>query len=209
VGVHAAFTCSDDTLAAAADLAERHGVGVHLHVHEGPDDAGAAERLAPHSTDRWVLAHGVHLPTDSALRGTVTHQPRSNLNNAVGYARPVRFEPDHRVVLGTDGIGADMLEEFRLAYVLQRSTQLTASPEDAWCWLGNGAALVPEVADDRVTWSYAPMDPWHLAFTPGVRARRVELDGMVVLDEGRPTRVDAAEIRAKAAEAARRLFRRL
>ena len=45
VGVHAAFTCTDDTLAAAADLAVRHGVGVHVHVAEGPDDVGAADRL--------------------------------------------------------------------------------------------------------------------------------------------------------------------
>ncbi len=40
VGVHAAFTCSDETLASAAELASKHGVGVHIHVAEGPDDAG-------------------------------------------------------------------------------------------------------------------------------------------------------------------------
>ena len=36
VGVHAAFTCTDDTLAAAAGLAADLGVGVHIHVAEGP-----------------------------------------------------------------------------------------------------------------------------------------------------------------------------
>ncbi len=35
VGVHAAFTCSDSTLAAAAGLAADLGVGVHIHVAEG------------------------------------------------------------------------------------------------------------------------------------------------------------------------------
>ena len=45
VGVHAAFTCSDETLAAAATLAADVGVGVHIHVAEGPDDANAGERL--------------------------------------------------------------------------------------------------------------------------------------------------------------------
>ena len=29
VGVHASFTCSDDTLAAAAELADRHGLTIH------------------------------------------------------------------------------------------------------------------------------------------------------------------------------------
>ena len=43
------------------------------------------------------------------------------------------------------------------------------------------------------------MEPWHLAYTPGVRPARVVVDGEVVLDESGPTRVDAAEIRARAA----------
>ena len=46
VGVHAAFTCSDATLDAAAGLAADLGVGVHIHVAEGPEDAAAGERLA-------------------------------------------------------------------------------------------------------------------------------------------------------------------
>ena len=46
VGVHAAFTCTDDTLAAAAGLAADLGVGVHIHVAEGPPDADAGARLA-------------------------------------------------------------------------------------------------------------------------------------------------------------------
>jgi hypothetical protein len=53
------------------------------------------------------------------------------------------------------------------------------------------------------------MDPWHVAFTPGVRPVRVVVGGEVVFDEGRPTRVDAFEIRAKAGEQARRLHARL
>ena len=49
-----------------------------------------------------------------------------------------------------------------------------------------------------------------MAFTPGVRALDVvAADGEVVLRDGRPTRVDADEVRAKAAEQAARLFARL
>ena len=87
VGIHAAFTCRDDTLEAAAGLALTHGVGVHVHVAEGPDDVGAAERLAVLSTGDWLLIHGVHLPDDHSLRGTIVHNPRSNMNNAVGLRR--------------------------------------------------------------------------------------------------------------------------
>lgn len=207
VGVHAAFTCSDATLEAAAGLAADLGVGVHVHVCEGTQDHAAPERLRPLAREDWLLAHAVHLPEDPGLPGTIAHNPRSNLNNGVGYARPTRF--GNRVVLGSDGIGAAMLEEFQLAYVCHRADDVTASPETAWRWLAAGAELVPEVASDEVTWSYAPMDAWHVAFTPGIRPVRVVVDGEVVLEHGRPTRVDADEVRAKAAEQAARLHARL
>jgi cytosine/adenosine deaminase-related metal-dependent hydrolase len=207
VGVHAAFTCGDDTLRAAADLAVRHGVGVHVHVAEGPDDAGAVERLRALSTDDWLLIHGVHLPDDHGLRGTIVHNPRSNMNNAVGYARPARFA--NPVALGTDGIGADMLAEFQLAFVAARADDVTFGPDTAWSWLEQGWSLVPEARSDQVRWTYAPMEPWHLAYTPTVRAIDVDIDGEAALRDGVATRVDAAEIRARAAEQAARLHARL
>ena len=205
VGLHAAFTCSDETLEAAAGLAADHGVGVHVHVAEGPDDVAAAERLRPFAGDDWVLAHGVLLA--GAMPGTVVHNPRSNLNNGVGYARPERFP---RVALGTDGIGASMLDEFALAYVMHRADDVTATPDAAWAWLHAGADLVPEAAGDEVTWSGADRaDPWYLAFTTGVRATRVVIDGEVVVDGGTVTRVDGERVRARAWEEARTLWSRL
>ena len=207
VGVHAAFTCSDDTLAASAELARRHGVGVHVHVAEGPDDAGAVDRLVDLATDEWLLVHGVHLPDDHGLAGTIVHNPRSNMNNSVGYARPVRFA--NPVALGTDGIGADMVSEFQLAFVAARADDVTFGPDTAWSWLETGWALVPEARADRVTWSYGSMEPWHLAYTPTVRAIDVDIDDRAALRNGRATLVDADEIRAKAAEQALRLHARL
>ncbi len=207
VGVHAAFTCSDDTLAEAGELAARHGVGVHIHVAEGLDDAGAVDRLAGLTTDDWLLIHGVHLPDDHGLRGTIVHNPRSNMNNAVGYARPVRF--DNPVALGTDGIGADMLAEFQLAFVAGRADDVTFSPDTAWSWIERGWALVPEARSDRVRWSHTPMVPWHLAYTPTLRAIDVDIDGEPALRDGVATRIDAEEVRARATEQAARLHARL
>lgn len=207
VGVHAAFTCTDETVEEAAALAIRLGVGVHIHVCEGSIDADAPRRLEGLTRDDWVLAHAVHLPDGSHLNGTIVHNPRSNLNNGVGYARPVRFS--NRVVLGSDGIGAAMLDEFTLAFLCHRNDDVTATPDTSWQWLENGWEVVPEARSDEVTWDHAPIDPWHVAYTPAIRPVRVEVDGEVVLSEGRPTRVDAEEIRAKAAEQARRLHARL
>ncbi|MEO6569975.1 MAG: amidohydrolase family protein [Ilumatobacteraceae bacterium] len=207
VGVHAAFTCTDDTLESATGLATDLGVGVHIHVAEGPDDVDAGRRLEHLAADDWLLVHCVLL--DRPLRGTVAHNPRSNLNNAVGYAAPAR-QPNP-VVLGTDGIGADMLEEFRLAYVAHRSDDLTASPDIAWSWVQQGYGFFPEALDDRVTWTDDHVDsPWHLAFTPGTRALDVvSATGETLVRDGRPTRVDLDEVRAKAAEQAERLHARL
>lgn len=203
VGVHAAFTVSDQHLDEAARLAEQHGVGVHIHVAEGTDDIDAAQRLAESARDDWLLVHGVHLPDHHELRGTIVHNPRSNMNNSVGYADPARFT--NPVALGTDGIGADMLAEFQLAYMKHRDHDIGASPDTAWSWLNGGYELVPEARDDQVTWSYATIEPWHVAFTPTIRAVDVDVDGKPALRNGVATRVDANEIRAKAAEQAVRL----
>ncbi len=138
----------------------------------------------------WLLAHGVELPTGHDLEGTIVHNPFSNLNNAVGYADPARFEGP--VALGTDGIGASMLETFRLAYALRRSVDVTATPEVAWRWLETGwASSLPRA----MTASPGHTSRW----SPGtsrsrhdIRPLRVEVAGSVVWADGRPTRVDAA-----------------
>jgi cytosine/adenosine deaminase-related metal-dependent hydrolase len=207
VGVHAAFTCRDETLVAAAGLAADLGVGVHIHVAEGVADRDAGARLEALAADDWLLVHCVHL--DRPLRGTIAHNPRSNMVNSVGYAAPT--SRPNRVVLGTDGIGADMMEEARLAYVRLREHDVLASPDTVWSWLDEGYRYFPECRDDRVEYNYDHADSaWHTAFTPGMRAVNVTLDsGEVVLRDGAPTRVDIDDIRAKAAEQAARLFAKL
>jgi cytosine/adenosine deaminase-related metal-dependent hydrolase len=203
VGIHAAFTCSDETLEAAAGLARDLDLGVHVHVAEGIDDVDAARRLSALTDERWLLVHAVHLPDRHGLAGTIVHNPRSNMNNGVGYARPARFA--NPVALGSDGIGAAMLDEFRVAFARLREDDLRAGADEAWAWLAEGWELFPAALHDEVRWSYAPMEPWALAYTTDVRPLQVRVGGEVVLRDGRPLRVDPDEIRAKAAEAATRM----
>ncbi len=63
VGIHAAFTCSDASLRAAADLAEDLGVGVHIHVCEGVGDIDAPRRLAGLTRDE-LAAEPLRPPAD-------------------------------------------------------------------------------------------------------------------------------------------------
>ncbi len=202
VGAHAAFTCADETLEAVAGLATDLGVGVHVHVAEGPGDADAGARWEKLARENWLLVHCVFL--DREIPGIIAHNPRSNFNNSVGYSAPA--QRPNKIVLGTDGIGADMGEEFRLAYVAHRNNDITATPETAWSWLENAQELFPESRNDIVSWSYSPMDPWHVAFTPGIRATDVWINGTQAVALGKATKIDRNEIQRKAAEQVRRLF---
>lgn len=206
VGVHAAFTCSDETLESAVELSLELGVGVHIHVAEAIEDAEAGARLEKYAQDDWLLVHAVHL--DRPLKGVIAHNPRSNMNNSVGYARPA--EKESKIVLGTDGIGADMLEEFRLSFVRHREHDRDATPDTSWQWLQNGYQFFPDAIHDVVTWSYDFMDdPWRLAYTTGIHCERVEIDGVAQVEDGMPVHFDMQEVRAKASEQASRLFARM
>ncbi len=44
----------------------------------------------------------------------LVHNPRSNMNNNVGYLKSI--DEVNNLAIGTDGIGADMFEETRFAY---------------------------------------------------------------------------------------------
>ena len=206
VGVHAAFTCSDETLNAAAELARSRNVGVHIHVAESVDDVEAGARLERIAREDWLLIHAVHL--DRHLPGRIVHNPRSNMNNSVGYGAPTSHA--NTVLLGTDGIGSDMLEEFRLAFARLKEHDITESPDTAMSWVENGYQLFPEAKSDKVVWNYDHVDSaWHVAFTPGIRALNVTVNGSQILREGLPTLVDIDEIRAKANEQSLRLHARL
>jgi putative selenium metabolism protein SsnA len=156
VGVHASFTVTDKTLEAAAELARAHGVGLHIHVAESSEDETVTgEPLVPRFDrcraliENSVFAHGVHL-TRHDLRqlrenGVVTsHQARSNMNNAVGYAPTHYF--DDRTMLGTDGIDGDMFSELKCAYFRAQEADAGIGPDRALQMLAASARF----AGDRL-----------------------------------------------------------
>ena len=131
VGAHASFTLSDETLEACVDVARSTGRGLHVHVAEDAADQRDSEEMhgvpvlerlerAGALDPTPVIAHGVHLGRAEAALfrasgATLVHNPRSNMNNAVG--RTPLALLGRRVALGTDGIGADMFEESRVGYL--------------------------------------------------------------------------------------------
>jgi putative selenium metabolism protein SsnA len=137
VGAHAAFTLSDESLHLCGELAAKHNTGVHIHVSEDIRDVKDAKenhnstvfgRLAPHKilTDKSILAHCVHLTsrefkTSNERMCWLVHNPRSNMNNRVGYAKVHLF--GEKLALGTDGFPADMLEEAKFAFHKKRDSR--------------------------------------------------------------------------------------
>ena len=108
VGLHAAFTVSDDTLRAAGQLCRDLGVPLHVHVAEdGVDRYGFARLVANDALVQGsILAHGVHLSEREVREAEelgcwFVQNPRSNRANGVGYAYVLRVAS--RVALGTDG----------------------------------------------------------------------------------------------------------
>ncbi len=187
LGLHASFTLSDATLAAAAELAQQHGLAVHVHVAEAEVDrmgdaasgTGVVSRLERFGLlDRGAIAaHAVHLE-DAELRvlaahgAVIAHNPRSNMNNGVGRADLGRMmHAGVQVALGTDAYGAGVLAEARVATLAQRQhprrgdgdavaeCALQANPSLASAFLPLLGRLLPGAPADVVVTRYVPPTP--------------------------------------------------
>ena len=135
-GLHASLTLSEKTLESCR-AAVPAGEGFHIHVaeHEADEYDSLAksgmrvvDRLAKHEIlgEKSIVAHVVHIDIGEAelLANTgtwVTHQPRSNMNNAVGVA-PIEglLRSGINVGIGTDGFSHTMWEEWKTAYLLHK-----------------------------------------------------------------------------------------
>jgi len=153
VGGHAPFTLSDDSLKFISDVVNKTGKGIHIHVGEDKYDADHSEKKYSKSilerldsfnllNDKSILAHGCWLnekdiqilnERDSFL----VHNPRSNMNNNVGYLKSI--EKVKYLAIGTDGIGSDMFEETRFAYFKSKEENRNLNPSDfvGYLWSGN------------------------------------------------------------------------
>lgn len=226
VGLHAGFTVSDATLASAADLAKRTGRWLHVHAAEDRCDAGSFERLEKAGAlgPKTLLAHGVHLSAAERARAAaagawIVHNPRSNMQNAVGYADPKTL--GSHVALGTDGMDMDVFAEARAAHLRGREAYGPADGIDAVALLANSQRVADltlgERPGDWVVLDYEPPTPLsagnlagHVLFGLGTRhVRDVVVNGEVAVRDRVPLRVDAARIRARAREEAARLWGRM
>jgi len=249
-GLHASLTLSEATVRQAVEAASSLGVGFHVHVAEGEADVAATlarDGLRP--VERWmrlgvlsprtIAAHCVHVePAEIELlkeTGTrVVHNPRSNMNNAVGAAPTAEMlHCGIPLGLGNDGFGQDLWHELELAFLLPRHTALDPRASDASAYvdlllrhnpatasaafgLPVGAVQVGAAAD-LILVRYEPPTPvtpgnlaWHLI--SGLGAATVDttiVNGRVLMRRGELQTLDEGAIAARARELAAALWQRL
>jgi len=135
-GLHASLSLNDETLKACAD-ALPDGAGFHIHVaeHEADEEDSlkrsnkrVVQRLNDYGIwgERSIAAHCVHIDDDELdillnSRTWITHQPRSNMNNAVGAMQWEKFiQRGVKLGLGNDGFSNNMWAEWKTAYLLHK-----------------------------------------------------------------------------------------
>lgn len=135
-GLHAGLTLSDATLEKSRNAVDRE-TGFHIHVAEHEvDEYDSLQKSGMRVVDRLkkfemlgensIIAHGVHMDMREVQevaesRTWLSHQPRSNMNNAVGMADiDSLMRMGVKVCLGNDGFSNAMWDEYRTAYLVHK-----------------------------------------------------------------------------------------
>lgn len=240
IGAHASFTLDDETLDLLSELVRNNKSGLHIHVAEDKADVEDAlnnrhldiiERLESRGllNSKSILAHCVHLSKKQIEKVTgygtwIIHNPRSNMNNAIGYA-PLNWLGKNSSI-GTDGFPSDMFEEAKIAYFrnaesparvdIARFPEMlqTANKYVANLFNGKFGALEPGNVADLVVLDYIPPTPFtnenfvgHFLF--GMNSSIVEsvmIDGNWVVKNREVVGLDVSAIYAKATKVARKLW---
>lgn len=244
MGAHASFTIGPDTMERLVGEARARRAPVHIHLAEDRcDERDSLERYGMRTAHRLsqagalaqgdLVAHGVHLDEweQRVVRDSgawVAHNPRSNMNNGVGYAPVVAL--GSRVALGTDGIDGDMFTEARTCYLKAREASWQTGPAFAVERLASGAPIVggmfdepllgtlqPDAPADLVVLDYRVPTPLTAATLPGhlvfgvtaAHVRDVMVAGRWIVRDRRHQLVDEEELAARCREAAPALWNRM
>jgi putative selenium metabolism protein SsnA len=249
-GLHASLTITPETLQACADAVKGLDTGFHVHVAEHEADEydslqvygmRVIDRLhqAGILGEKTIVAHGVHLdPREMELvrdTGTwLTHQPRSNMNNAVGAADvDGMLRMGLKVCLGNDGFSNNMWAEWKAAYLLHKAAHRDPRrangmnivqmaihhnaalakmlfPDSPPGYLSEGAAGDVILVDYHPTTPLTAGNlPWHILF--GFESSMVTATvcrGRVLMKDRRLTTLDEAAISARSRELAAKTWGR-
>lgn len=135
-GMHASLTLSEETLSKCRNLLPVN-TGIHIHTAEhwvdefdsiNKSNVRVIERLKKHDFlgNKSIFVHGVHMDHAEVQmlidsQTWLSHQPRSNLNNAVGLGDiDSQLRAGLKVCLGNDGFSNAMWDEWRTCYLAHK-----------------------------------------------------------------------------------------
>ena len=243
IGGHAPFTIPDEGLKLMSEACNTTGSGVHIHVGEGDYDQiqshhrygkDIAKRLESFDLlrENSLLVHGVYLSEDeintlNAHKCFLAHNPRSNMNNQIGYNNKIPMVD--KLVVGTDGIGANMFEELKVAFFKHRDDKGPWWPNEFVEALNRGNQLIETYFDgnygevkegykaDLTLVDYKSPTPlvsdnaaghfiWGMSSNS---VHSVMINGEMVLENREFVGIDVDEIYNKASEVAKRVWEKV
>jgi len=249
-GLHAAFTVGDGTLEACVEAVQGLNTGFHIHVAEDKADEDhslqtygqrVAERLQKFGIlgPKTLVAHAIHVDETEmeifkATDTKISHQPRSNMNNAVGVAEVEQLlDMGLTVGLGNDGFSNNMFTELHTAYLLHRVAKgdPRVMPGDHlldMLSINNAkiaelffpkpvGSLTPGAFADIILVDYHPFTPltagnypWHIIFgMDGSRVTHTICGGQLLMKDRELLTLDAEAISAQARSLAPDIWERV
>ncbi len=135
-GIHASLTISEQTMEKCKKAVDDN-TEFHIHVAEHPiDEYDSLQKTGLRIIDRLnrhqmlgpdtIIVHGVHMDMREIEQLAhshtwLSHQPRSNMNNAVGMADiDSILRMGVKVCLGNDGFSNAMWDEWRTCYLVHK-----------------------------------------------------------------------------------------
>ncbi len=163
IGAHAPFTLSNNSLEQISHAIKISNRGLHIHVSEDETDSSFSnqqfgkdvlKRLDDFSllNNKSIIVHGVYL-TENDINilnekdSFLIHNPRSNMNNGVGYMN--NLHKVKNVGIGTDGIGSNMFEEIKFGFFKNSDSKGKLTMDDFLKFLQNGNTLLERYFDKK------------------------------------------------------------
>lgn len=242
-GLHASFTVEDKTLQKVSEFIRSNNVGVHVHLAEdNSDNELSLSKFGKNPIERFndfgllnsksILAHGIHLTKNDykileSSGAALAYNLDSNLNNSVGLPNFSLVPNSIPVLVGTDGMHANIARSFKQLFLQLR--HFGFSFDDTFGFMIRSYFNQHKFAKqffedfpslqigdraDLVIWDYIPPTPFsnknfwghYLYGVIESNVRTVIQNGKILMRDFSIVNIDEPEISSKIFEQGNRLF---
>lgn len=245
LGLHASFTLDNDSLKNASKLIIENNWGIHVHICEDKSDVHLSQekysakpmlRFEKYNllNDKSILAHGIHLDEEDFeliknSKASLVFNLDSNMNNSVGLQKFKMIPKEIPILIGTDGMHADVARSFKELFLQLRNAGL--SFDDSFSFMIKTyfdqnnfiKKFFPDFTNlqlferaDFIIWDYVPPTPlnqnnfWsHYIY--GIIERPIKTvmqNGEILLDEFKFKNVNESKILNEIYSQGERLFKK-